>query len=72
MNKRNNFNYFKIHEKIKTAAEKIGIKHSEIRSIYLFGSMARKDADDYSDIDILFVISNNSEEFYLKLTQDED
>jgi len=70
--KRNNFNYFKIHEKIKTAAEKVGMNHSEIRSIYLFGSMARKDADNYSDIDILFVVSNNPEEFYLKLIHDED
>lgn len=37
-----------------------------IREIYLFGSVARGDDDDASDIDILIIIDNCSEEDYLK------
>lgn len=44
------------------------LKHEKnIREIYLFGSMARGDQDEYSDMDILIVIDNCLEDEYIKL-----
>lgn len=37
-----------------------------IREIYLFGSVARGDQDEQSDVDILIIIDNCSEEEYIK------
>lgn len=42
-------------------------KEGNIREIYLFGSTAREEQDEYSDIDILIVIDDCSEEEYIKL-----
>lgn len=41
-------------------------KEENIREIYLFGSVAREEQDEYSDIDILIVIDDCSEEEYIK------
>lgn len=42
-------------------------KEKNIREIYLFGSVARGEQDEYSDIDILIVIDDCSEEEYIAL-----
>ncbi|MCI8616100.1 hypothetical protein D7V94_18260 [Parablautia intestinalis] len=42
-------------------------KEKSVREIYLFGSVAREEQDEYSDIDILIVIDDCSEEEYFKL-----
>lgn len=42
-------------------------KEKNVREIYLFGSVARKEQDEYSDVDILIVIDECSEEEYFKL-----
>lgn len=39
---------------------------SNIREIYLFGSVARGDQDEQSDVDILIVIDNCSEDDYIR------
>lgn len=39
---------------------------NNIREIYLFGSVARGEQDEQSDVDILIVIDNCSEEDYIK------
>lgn len=39
---------------------------NNIREIYLFGSVARGDQDEQSDVDILIIIDNCSEEDYIK------
>lgn len=42
-------------------------KEDNIREIYLFGSVARGEQDEYSDIDILIVIDDCSEDEYIEL-----
>ena len=44
-------------------ARTLGDRHSEIESIYLFGSLAREDAVPGSDADLLIVVSNSAEPF---------
>ena len=39
---------------------------NNIREIYLFGSVARGDQDEQSDVDILIVIDNCSEDDYIR------
>ena len=41
-------------------------RQGNIREIYLFGSVARGDQDEQSDVDILIVIDNCSEDDYIK------
>lgn len=57
---------------IKRITEKIGKKFSSIISVYLFGSMARGNANKESDIDIFFLIEGNPTEIFFKLTKDEN
>lgn len=44
-------------EQIKRAVEKIGKKYG-IKNAYLFGSYARGDANEYSDVDVLIDAGN--------------
>jgi len=44
-----------IHKKVSTAAVKLHVKEA-----WLFGSYARGEASEDSDVDILFVVDNNS------------
>jgi len=44
-----------IHNKVSTAAVKLNAKEA-----WLFGSYARGEASEDSDVDILFVVENNS------------
>lgn len=39
-------------------------KQTNIREIYLFGSVARRESDEYSDIDVLIVIDDCDEQQY--------
>jgi len=57
---------------IRIAAEKIGPKYYQIKSIYLFGSVARGDADKKSDIDLFFLVIGKSSDFITILSHDED
>ncbi len=43
------------------------VKYNNVREIYLFGSVARGDSDKYSDIDLLIVIDDCSENEYISL-----
>lgn len=42
------------------------VEENIIREVYLFGSVARKDDDEFSDIDILIVINECNENEYIK------
>ncbi len=42
-------------------------KERNVREIYLFGSVARGDYDEYSDVDILIVIDDCTEDEYIKI-----
>lgn len=57
---------------IKIIAEKIGEKYSFIISIYLFGSVARGNANKESDIDLFILTEGNPTEIFLILSNDED
>ena len=57
---------------IRRIAEKIGPKYPQIKSIYLFGSVARGDADKKSDIDLFFLVIGKSSDLITILTHDED
>ncbi|MFX1445484.1 MAG: nucleotidyltransferase domain-containing protein [Promethearchaeota archaeon] len=57
---------------IKKIAEKIGEKYSSIISIYLFGSVARGNANKKSDIDLFILIEGNPTEIFLKLSNDKE
>lgn len=54
---------------IKDLIGKIVPKFSQIESIYLFGSVARGEADIKSDVDLFFLIRGESDKFYVKLSQ---
>ncbi len=41
---------------IKTYTTRIGLRHPQILSLYLFGSVARDEADALSDLDLLFLV----------------
>ena len=45
---------------LKYFAKTLGAKFSNIISIYLFGSVARGDADWKSDVDLLFLVRRGS------------
>lgn len=45
-------------------------RQGNIREIYLFGSVARGDQDEQSDVDILIVIDNCSEDDYIKYNKE--
>lgn len=57
---------------IKNLIKKIGPKYPQIASVYLFGSSARGDVEETSDIDILFITKDNAIDFFLTLSRDED
>ncbi|MHA1151016.1 MAG: nucleotidyltransferase family protein [Promethearchaeota archaeon] len=57
---------------IRTFAEKISQRYQQIKSIYLFGSVARGDADERSDIDLFLLVKGKSSEFFVLLSKDED
>ena len=57
---------------IRRIAEKIGPKYDQIKSIYLFGSVARGDADKKSDIDLFFLVRGKSSDLITILTHDDD
>ncbi|MHA1369582.1 MAG: nucleotidyltransferase family protein [Promethearchaeota archaeon] len=40
--------------RVKQIVKQLGEKYAQIKSIYLFGSVARGDADDKSDLDLFF------------------
>ena len=44
-------------------ARKLGDRHPEIESVYLFGSLARGDAVPGSDADLLIVVSHSTKPF---------
>ncbi|GAB2021685.1 nucleotidyltransferase domain-containing protein [Pseudolactococcus yaeyamensis] len=49
-----------IKAKVKPIAEKYGLKE-----VYLFGSYARGEADEKSDIDLVYATDKNTLEFYV-------
>jgi len=57
---------------IRKSAEKIGLRYPQIISIYLFGSIARGDADELSDIDLFILIDGNTTDIFLTLNRDVD
>ncbi|MHA1294728.1 MAG: nucleotidyltransferase family protein, partial [Promethearchaeota archaeon] len=57
---------------IRKFAEQFGPKYYQIISIYLFGSVARGDADEESDIDLLFLLKEKIPDFLTILTHDEN
>jgi len=57
---------------IRKSAEKIGLRYPQIISIYLFGSIARGDADEFSDIDLFILIDDSATNFFLILNHDVD
>jgi len=44
-------------------------KDKPVKSVYLFGSYARGDADENSDVDILFSLKENTKVSYFGLAQ---
>lgn len=54
---------------IKDLIGKIVPKFSQIESVYLFGSVARGEADIKSDVDLFFLIRGESDKLYVKLSQ---
>ena len=59
-------------DRIRRFARTIGQKYQQIKSIYIFGSVARGDTDDKSDIDLLFLVYEEISGFYDILSHDED
>ena len=57
---------------IRKSTEKIGLRYPQIISIYLFGSIARGDADEFSDIDLFILIDDSATNFFLILNHDVD
>ena len=57
---------------IRKSAEKIGLRYPQIISIYLFGSIARGDADELSDIDLFILLDGNTTDIFLTLNRDVD
>ena len=57
---------------IRSLAKKIGPKYPQINSIYLFGSVARAEVDNESDIDLFFLIDGKCSNFFDVLVRDED
>jgi len=57
---------------IRKLAEKIGLRYRQIISIYLFGSVARGDADEFSDIDLFILIDGSATNLFLTLNRDVD
>ncbi len=58
--------------RIRRFAGMIGQRYQQIKSIFLFGSVARGDTDEKSDIDLLFLIYENNSGFYDVLSHDDD
>lgn len=57
---------------IRKLAEKIGLRYPQIISIYLFGSVARGEADEFSDIDLFILIDDSASNLFLMLNNDVD
>lgn len=45
---------------LREVAGDFGLKYPNIRSIYLFGSVARGDADPRSDVDFFFLVQEGT------------
>lgn len=53
-------------EKVRNKACKIFKHYKEIKKAYLFGSYARNEAKETSDIDFFFILENNEVKTYKK------
>ncbi|MBD3254189.1 MAG: hypothetical protein GF383_03810 [Candidatus Lokiarchaeota archaeon] len=58
--------------RIRRFAELMGNKYKQIKSIYLFGSVARREADEKSDIDLLILVGDDDLKFSDILLYDVD
>lgn len=57
----------KLFERLEQIVAAIKSRHAEVVAVYVFGSHARRDATGRSDLDVLVVLSDSSEEMLRRI-----